>query len=64
VFGHVDLRHSLALGGVFLVALVGAILGFLATLVMRELPLRSSHREEREVEVQAATEEPEMATLA
>ena len=52
---HVPGSRRRLLGGA-----VGAVLGFLATLVMRELPLRSSHREEREVEPDTATEEPEM----
>jgi hypothetical protein len=55
---------SLALGGVFWVAVVGAILGFLATLLMRELPLQSGHRQEREAERETEKEEPEMAALA
>jgi hypothetical protein len=51
---------SLALGGVFWVALAGAVLGFLATLVMRELPLRGSGRQAGEEEREAAEAEPEM----
>ena len=35
---------SLALGDVFWVALVTAVLGFIATLFVRELPLRGSGR--------------------
>ncbi|MGD1052812.1 MAG: MDR family MFS transporter, partial [Candidatus Dormibacteria bacterium] len=54
---------SLALGSVFWVALVGAVLGFLATLVMRELPLRGSHRQEREAERETAESEPEVVAL-
>jgi hypothetical protein len=42
------------------VAVVGAVLGFLATLVIRELPLRGSGRQEREAEAA----EPEVAALA
>ena len=44
IVGALHNAMSLALGGVFWVALVGAVLGFLATLVIRELPLRSSGR--------------------
>jgi hypothetical protein len=55
---------SLALGGVFWVALVGAVLGFLATLVMRELPLRGSHRQAGEAAPQVRDEEPEMVSVS
>jgi MFS family permease len=64
IVGALHNAMSLALGSVFWVAVVGAILGFLATLVMRELPLRGSHRKEREEEREAAEAEPEMAALA
>jgi len=64
IVGALHNAMSLALGDVFWVAVVGAILGFLATLVMRELPLRSGQREEREAERETEKEEPEMAALA
>lgn len=54
---------SVALGGVFWVAVAGAILGFLATLVMRELTLRGSGRAAVEAPNEAADEEREMATV-
>jgi EmrB/QacA subfamily drug resistance transporter len=54
---------SLALGDVFWVALVGAVLGFLATLVMRELPLRGSRQAARAAAAEIADEEPEMAVV-
>jgi MFS family permease len=54
---------SLALGGVFWVALVGAVLGFLATLVIRELPLRGSGRAAQGTTTEAPDEEREMATV-
>jgi EmrB/QacA subfamily drug resistance transporter len=62
IVGALHNAMSLALGGVFWVALVGAVLGFLATLVIRELPLRGSGRQEREEEREEA--EPEVAALA
>jgi EmrB/QacA subfamily drug resistance transporter len=64
IVGALHNAMSLALGGVFWVALVGAVLGFLATLVIRELPLRGSGRQEREQEREAAEAEPEVAALA
>ena len=64
IVGALHNAMSLALGGVFWVAVVGAILGFLATLLMRELPLQSGHRQEREAERETEKEEPEMAALA
>jgi EmrB/QacA subfamily drug resistance transporter len=64
IVGALHNAMSLALGGVFWVAVVGAVLGFLATLVIRELPLRGSGRQEREEEREAAEAEPEVAALA
>jgi EmrB/QacA subfamily drug resistance transporter len=63
IVGALHNATSLALGGVFWVAVFGAVLGFLATLVMRELPLRSSGRQEPEKERETAKSEPEMAAL-
>jgi hypothetical protein len=60
IVGALHNAMSLALGGVFWVALVGAVLGFLATLVMRELPLRGSGRQAREEKRETAEAEPEM----
>ena len=54
---------SLALGDVFWVALVGAVLGFLATLLLRELPLRGSRQAARAAAAEVADEEPEMAVV-
>jgi hypothetical protein len=64
IVGALHNAMSLALGGVFWVAVVGAILGFLVTLVMRELPLRGSGRQAGEAFTEARDEEPEMAGVS
>jgi EmrB/QacA subfamily drug resistance transporter len=50
---------SLALGNVFWVALAGAVLALLATLLLRELPLRGSVRQPTETAGELAKEEEE-----
>jgi hypothetical protein len=64
IVGALHNATSLALGGVFWVAVFGAVLGFLATLVMRELPLRGSGRQEPEKKRETADSEPEMAGVS
>jgi EmrB/QacA subfamily drug resistance transporter len=54
---------SFALGGVFWVALVGAVLGLAATLVLREIPLRGSRLTTEEVAAELREEEAEMVVV-
>ena len=55
---------SFALGEVFWVALVGAVLGLGATLLLREIPLRGSHRGAAEASLEVrAEEESEMVVV-
>jgi EmrB/QacA subfamily drug resistance transporter len=61
IVGALHNAMSLALGDVFWVAFAGAVLGFLATLLLHEIPLRGSHRQTAPVAIEAASEEPEMA---
>jgi EmrB/QacA subfamily drug resistance transporter len=64
IVGALHNAMSLALGGVFWVAVVGAVLGFLATLVIRELPLRGSGRQAGEAFAEVRDEEPEMVVVS
>ena len=54
---------SLALGDVFMVALVAASLGWLATLAIREIPLRGARRQAAEGEAQAESERSELVAV-
>jgi len=54
---------SLALGDVFVVALVAASLGWLATLAIREIPLRGARRQAAEGEAQAESERSELVAV-
>jgi EmrB/QacA subfamily drug resistance transporter len=61
IVGALHNAMSLALGDVFWVALAGAVLGFLATLLLREIPLRGTGRHARGVAAEVTEEESEMA---
>jgi hypothetical protein len=64
IVGALHNAMSLALSGVFWVAVVGAVLGFLATLVIRELPLRGSGRQAGEAFAEVRDEEPEVVVVS